>query len=344
MNKGFNLIDSFLFSEPYEKDLLWVKFNLENKGVDQWIIIENSYTFQGEYKGLHAKDIIFNDERFKNFRDKVHIIEGEIIPRENVSGRKGKFDSIAFEVEHAQRELAKDYLLQNFKKKDFLFISDADECLDLSNEKRRKLLYKKIKKNDFTKVPRNRYWFDFDNLWMKNRSTPIVRLDLIYYNSIAKLRSTGISDTLNWRKKILFEYSFCFSKEKIYRKFCSQSHTGFSEEDINLALRCNHVPVSSIRGEKITLHPKFWLKKISPKKEKQPEFVQRNLNFLRTNVISKNYLYERRITYPGFYPSKFPFNFLQSLKRKYCFMKYCIVLFMKEKYGWILRKLKIIGL
>jgi len=61
-DRDFKIVDSFLFSEVYETELLLLKFILENEGVDEWIILENSYSFQGNYTGLHAQKILDADD------------------------------------------------------------------------------------------------------------------------------------------------------------------------------------------------------------------------------------------------------------------------------------------
>jgi hypothetical protein len=68
------VIDSFLFSEAQELDMLLVKFNLEKHVVSTWLLLESQFTFQGEYKGLSAKELLQNDERFSEFVDRIIII------------------------------------------------------------------------------------------------------------------------------------------------------------------------------------------------------------------------------------------------------------------------------
>ena len=74
MKKNFKIVDSFLFSEVFEKELLLLKFILEDQHIAEWIILENAYSFQGEYKGLHAQELINSDDRFLPFKDRITII------------------------------------------------------------------------------------------------------------------------------------------------------------------------------------------------------------------------------------------------------------------------------
>ena len=68
------ILDFFLFSETYEKELLLLKLELEDAGVDEWLLLENAYSFQGAYTGLHAKALLDADPRFNRFRHKISII------------------------------------------------------------------------------------------------------------------------------------------------------------------------------------------------------------------------------------------------------------------------------
>ena len=62
-----------MFSEPHEQDLLWIKFNIEDPYVTEWVITESSYTFQGKRKKLYLQEIL-EQERFAPFRNKIHYI------------------------------------------------------------------------------------------------------------------------------------------------------------------------------------------------------------------------------------------------------------------------------
>jgi len=71
--KDFKIVDSFLFSEPYEKELLLLKLQLEVSGIDEWVILENAYTLQGEKKGFHARKVLESDERFLPYLNKKRL-------------------------------------------------------------------------------------------------------------------------------------------------------------------------------------------------------------------------------------------------------------------------------
>jgi hypothetical protein len=309
-----------MFSEPYESDVLWVKLNIEDPGIDEWIIVENSYTFQGDFKGHFLNDILKNDKRFDKFLHKIKVIE--------TSHRFSKIDQnssiidnekVTFNAEFLQRESSKKYILENYSSKDWLFLSDTDECLDLTNGKK-KILLKKIKdsNSDIIKIPRVKYIYDFNNKVIANRSTPIVRLDnkLINYsnNSFGELRKNNINGTKRWSKEMIFEYSFCFSKEGIEKKLNSFSHTGAKYKQWKVSLELNCLPTRS--GEIPNLkNSKSWNHIVPLNKSNSPQFVIDNFSILKTKIINPNFKKNRKRTKPEY------FNGINGIKVKLLFIK-----------------------
>ena len=68
------IIDTFLFSEPDEVEVLLIKLNLEYNYIDKFILNENSFSFQGDFNGLYAERILETDDVFQAFRYKIHVI------------------------------------------------------------------------------------------------------------------------------------------------------------------------------------------------------------------------------------------------------------------------------
>lgn len=318
------LIDTFLFSEPYEADLLWIKFHLEDNGVDEWIIAENSYTHQGTYKGYYAKKLIETDDRFAPFRHKITIIEGNIVPDFKAENKASLFENHTYGLEFAQRELATEYILNKYRDDVYVFISDSDEMLDLSDPGRKRLFFKKLKGNDFIKVPRNRFWYDYDNYWMKVSITPVVTVRYIKQTKepLGLTRKLNMATGYNWSKWICFEYSFCFNNEIIQKKYENFLHTGYLKEEIERGIQCNHRPVSSIRGEHINLHPRWWMKKVRLNARNSPAFVRQHFNQLKTDTINKDYLKKRAEVYPSYFSERFPAKQLLFVKRMIYYILY----------------------
>src|SRR5690349_6138417 len=132
--KNFKIVDSFLFSEPYEKELLLLKLQLEVNGIDEWVILENAYTLQGEKKGFHARKVLESDERFLPYLSKITIIEKEYETK--YLPRHVMLDQFSFQAEHTQRDFAYDYFMDRYNEEDWIIISDVDEMMDFTDEKR----------------------------------------------------------------------------------------------------------------------------------------------------------------------------------------------------------------
>lgn len=157
------IVDSFLFSEPYEKELLLLKLMLEDEGVDEWLLLENAYSLQGDYTGVHAQKIVENDARFNKYKHKLTIIskeeKTEFLP-------KHKFlDHISYKAECWQRQLAYDPFMEKYSDEDWIMVSDVDEMIDFTDAERKAELLKELKnsKDGLLKFPTKRYWYDFDN-------------------------------------------------------------------------------------------------------------------------------------------------------------------------------------
>ncbi len=172
-----NLIDTFLFSEPSEKEVLLTKLHLGSPVVSEWILAENAYTFRGEYKGLFAQEILA-DPRFTPFRDRITIISTETkYPTVDPFDKGG--DRITFQSQYAQRDSVMDYIRKRWGEHPdaWLLVSDADECLDGSTPtKLSKLVQWTRLGSDLLNLDRRRFWFDFDNVWPAKRFTPLVRI------------------------------------------------------------------------------------------------------------------------------------------------------------------------
>lgn len=67
------IISTFLFSDPSESDLLWVKLNVEKSIVKKWVIVEGTFSHRGAYKGTCLREVL-KETRFLEFANKVEII------------------------------------------------------------------------------------------------------------------------------------------------------------------------------------------------------------------------------------------------------------------------------
>ena len=68
------IVNTFIFGEPHETELLLLKLRLESNLVHEWVITESAFTFQGEPKDFHAENILNGDHRFREFVPRIKII------------------------------------------------------------------------------------------------------------------------------------------------------------------------------------------------------------------------------------------------------------------------------
>ena len=311
------LIDTFLFSEPSEKEVLLTKLNLGSDLVSEWVLVENAYTFRGEYKGLFAKDLIAAPE-FGPFRNRISVVSSEIaFPHVRPDDRNG--DTITFRSQYAQRDSAMEHLLQRWRGHPdaWILISDTDECLDVSTSlKRHRLRRATHLGSDLLTLARRRFWFDFDNMWFAKRSTPLVRMSALAEwvragKSLGELRGRGIlGDSSGGLNHLLYEYSTCFDIAGVYRKYDTVAHVGMLREDIDRALECNHRPQFRIKGQRLGFSRDDWLERVRLTERNSPAYVREHFERLRTGNIPDNYAENRKRLYPEF------FSPLASFKRR----------------------------
>jgi hypothetical protein len=315
------IVDTFLFSEPHEKEVVLIKLNLGAPYVAEWVLVENEYTHQADFKGLFAREMIDGDPRFDPFKDRIRIISGT--HRFPEVDRTRSIDEQGLAADTTQRELARRYLLDTYDDDTWILLSDADEALEVSSDDNYDYLCRRIAKlgQPVVPLPRTRYWYDIDNLWLDRRATTIVRLGEIRGHDapLGHYRQTWTMRPIRWPKTLVYEYSYCYRRTDIERKFRSFAHAVYSPDEIARSIACNHVPVSAIRERKpdLTAHTS-WFKKVKINRRNTSEYVLRNQHLLRTNVVPANYEANRREAYPEL------FTVAKRCKRRYREMRYAM--------------------
>lgn len=318
------IVDSFLFSEPYEKELLLLKFILEDSGVDEWIIIENTYSFQGDYKGLHARNIVELDTRFKQYEHKIKFIEADV--KTPVLDKNELNDANAHKVEFWQRDLAYEYFILNYSNEDWIMITDVDESIDFTSAARAGELRDRMNsdKQGILHVSTKRYWFDFDNEYAILYGIPMCTKNYLTVNSF-KLHDVRVlyhsNLKMKWKQIIAFEYTSCFDLNSIARKQNTNSHTTIQKDDITQALRCNHRPLSKFYKDSLKNTERFFFKTIELNEFNSPKYVRDNLENLKIHNVDVNYKENRRKDYPelftlSYYTKQVYNNISKSLNKK----------------------------
>lgn len=286
------VIDSLLMSDSSESDLLWVKLNLEQSVVSRWIIQENSYNLKGEHKGLHVAKVL-EEERFKPFSDRITLISA------NQQIHPGCIDEHNnFIRENWQRSICSQ-TLQQINEDGLVLVSDVDESVDFSDDKRKEIFFTNVLNDSVTWCYRRRYWYDYDNeAKLYNIRIPVLPLSIAKDpNALAQARhySDDSRSFGSYDEPIAFEYSYVFKSEQdVNSKKKNYAHAGFTEECVKNALKLNVWPRSKIRGEKIRWGGEDEFEIIELTEKNSPKFVRDNLATLKTNLVDPNYKENRK--------------------------------------------------
>lgn len=312
------VIDTFLFSEPHETDLLLTKLHVEDTLVDHWVVVENAYSTKGDWKGLWLESVLAGDPRFEPFTNRVTVISLEerfadefkrsIRNRVGMLFRwltrssealRGYIEEPYFYAERRQRDAAYKAMMDLSGGKGWVIITDVDEMLDATSDYRLKLLEKAMVTANLIHLPRRRFVYDFDNVSMAAfRYVPMARIECLGSRPLSDLRLVpfGVPAGL---EPLVFEYSYCYDRESIKRKLATFTHADPGENVLERALNCNHAPVS--RGQ---LRNHHWYQTIGPDEAQHPQYVAQNLELLKTNVVHPDYPLARAEAYPDLFPSE----------------------------------------
>lgn len=303
------IVDTFIFLAEHETELMLLKFILEDPYVDEFIAIENHYTYRGDYKGAKLAGIINGDERFAPYRHKIKIFSiDRNFSDPNIN--RSAYDPPQFaEAEWSLREVPTDYLIKTCPDATRVFVSDVDEVIDFSDPERAERLLEWLRKPQPLQFERIRYWYDFDNRGWRSTmdmTTPAFTVGHLK-QGIARLRDkkwVGIA-VPNGDNPLIFEYSFCFDYAGILYKFNTSLHTNWSEVAIQQSLLCNHWTMRN--GEQVCPNNRYqWFEKVKLTPKNSPKYVRDNLESLKTRLVPDNYKDNRQWCYS--FEANFPEN------------------------------------
>jgi len=293
------LIDTFLYSEPMENHLLWLKMYHESPYVDEFIIQENAYDFKGEYKGLFAEQTM-SEDKFSEFRHKTKIISAN-----NQFNPNDKRENINFEREKWQRSLCLEYIFNKYQDTNTgIIVSDTDEFFDFRSDWRLEK-FKELWNKNIRWYQRRRYWYQMNNLCkLPSIRIPVMTLQDIKNkpNLIAECRHFH-QDNLtytNWENPIAFELSYVFHQwEDIRQKHKTYAHNDLdAEEDVKEGLRLNAWIRSKKRNESRSEYDFFEIIELND--QIAPKYIVDNLDKINTNIIDQNYKENRKNWKSGF--------------------------------------------
>jgi hypothetical protein len=295
VNYDFKIVSSFSFSEPHELNTLLVKLNVEDAGVSEWVITENTYSFRGEYKGPHQlRNILETDGRFKKFLPKIKLFEVEI----QIPCKIGEEDlTILF----TQRDVQKEYIEQKYNAEDWILVGDLDEIIDFANTDRYEIVYDTLRSQQGVIVHPNPlfYIFDYDNLVVGNEWYNLAFIQVNWsskHNSpLEKARVYHAEGYMMPPGSCGYHYHSVCSPQGLWRKLQTYGHTNWVKDDINKCLYYNHGLFRSKLGEKFNV-AQFNITPIELTPQNSPQYVRDNLLWLKTDTVHRNFR-RNRINY-----------------------------------------------
>ena len=289
------IFDCFMYFD--EETVLELRLNILNKYIDYFVIVESSFTHKGD-----KRDLKFNHQKFKKFKDKLiyitydkepaEIIKNKVNAEDDEATKSFKYIENAILRENGQRnqilkglELAKD--------NDMILISDVDEIpnlenLDLSKINEKIILFNqdmfyyrfnlKLPNLDWTGTKGCKKKFLKSPQWLRNikdRKYPFYRLDTFF--SDTKYIDIKIISNGGWHFSNLKTASEIEFKLKSYLHHREFDENPLSVDEINSLIR-NKQAIYDLKVDKRVNKIGDGSKLEKYPTERLPKFLQDNLN------------------------------------------------------------------
>jgi len=280
-----------------EETVLELRLNILSKYIDYFVIVESSFTHKGD-----KRDLKFNHQKFKKFKDKLiyitydeeptEIAENKVNEGDDDGLKSWKYITNANYRENGQRnhifkglDLAKD--------DDMILISDVDEIpnlenLELSKIREKIILFKqdmfyykfnlKLPNLDWTGTKGCKKKFLKSPQWLRNikdRKYPFYRLDTFF--SDTKYIDIKIISNGGWHFSNLKTASEIELKLKSYLHHREFDENPLSVEEINSLIKSKQA-IYDLRVDKRVNKIGDGSKLEKYPTEKLPKFLQDNLN------------------------------------------------------------------
>ncbi len=289
------IFDCFMYFD--EETVLELRLNILNKYVDYFIIIESSFTHKGD-----KRDLKFNHQKFKKFKDKIiyitydeeppEIAKNQVSDKHSEAVKSWKYISNALYRENGQRNyISKGLDLAN--NDDMILISDVDEIpnlenLELSKIQEKIILFKqdmfyykfnlKLPNLDWTGTKGCKKKFLKSPQWLRNikdRKYPFYRLDTFF--SDKKYIDIKIISNGGWHFSNLKTASEIELKLKSYLHHREFDENPLSVEEINDLIK-NKQAIYDLKVDKRVNKIGDGSKLEKYPSDKLPKFLQDNLN------------------------------------------------------------------
>lgn len=290
------IIDSLIWCDDYEQDLLLLKLEMESPVVSEWIISHCSHNYHGEFKGDTLTKVL-EQPRFGYWKDRIKVIYSD----ENLSGDPSlarNIDPVEFgNAEFKLRNAPTQYILDNFDDNDRILVTDVDEMFDFMDEDRAERILKELRTDDPIQFDRTRYIFDFDNRAFRDfcdMVSPSYKVKHLR-RGIARLqdkkwigRQVG-----NGSNPMVFEYCHCFPYNGYISKHMSSLHTQWSVKKLDDALRWNIWPQTDYQNGPDKNNRWHWFKKVELHENNSPWAVREYIAILATHLVNPWYINAR---------------------------------------------------
>ena len=211
------------FNEDHIADL---RFNILNKFIDKFVIVESTVNHQGKPKKLH-----FDIDKYKKFKDKINYIVVDDTP-ENI--KKNHVGGESLVEQHQRNSIMKG--LKNANDNDLVILSDVDEIPNLNK-------LNEYDKNKYAVFSQKMFMYKLnllnleENNWhgskiclKKNFKSPQWLRNLKFkkypFWRIDKIKNLQIINNAGWH------FSYLQTPENISKKIKSFAHGEFNKDNI----------------------------------------------------------------------------------------------------------------
>ena len=289
------IFDCFMYFD--EETVLDLRLNILDKYVDYFVIVESSFTHKGD-----KRDLKFNHQKFKKFKDKLiyitydeeplEITKNQVNEKDDNTIKSWKYIENAILRENGQRnQILKG--LEFAKNDDLILISDVDEIpnlenFDPSNIPEKIILFKqdmfyykfnlKLPNLEWTGTKGCKKKFLKSPQWLRNikdRKYPFYRLDTFF--SDTKYIDIKIISNGGWHFSNLKTASEIEFKLKSYLHHREFDENPLSVEEINSLIKSKQA-IYDLRVDKRVNKIGDGSKLEKYPTEKLPKFLQDNLN------------------------------------------------------------------
>ena len=289
------IFDCFMYFD--EETVLELRLNILNKYVDYFVIVEGSFTHKGD-----KRDLKFNHQKFKKFKDKLiyitydeeplEITKNQVNEKDDNTIKSWKYIENAILRENGQRnQILKG--LEFAKNDDLILISDVDEIpnlenFDPSNIPEKIILFKqdmfyykfnlKLPNLEWTGTKGCKKKFLKSPQWLRNikdRKYPFYRFDTFF--SDTKFIDIKIILNGGWHFSNLKTASEIEFKLKSYLHHREFDENPLSVEEINNLIK-NKQAIYDLKVDKRVNKIGDGSKLEKYPTEKLPRFLQDNLN------------------------------------------------------------------